>query len=407
MQQTFQLFDDLNDADYQALKADIAKRGVLVPVELDEDGNILDGHHRVRACEELNRTSYPRVVRSGMTDAEKRSHVRALNIHRRHLTSEQKRHVIAEELKDNPDRTDREVARDLGVSHNTVKAVRQTQEAVGQLDQQERRTGKDGKSYKAAKPATKPHIVVHTPRDEKRATEALRELGTDAPAKPLDLKRAERIARENRVTEVTPVTLHDGVGETRLELVHSDFRDAGVPDAGSVDLILTDPPYPSVFLPLWSELSEVAATVLKPGGLLVAYSGQFHLPEVISRLSEHLGYVWCGSLVTFGQHNNVQRLHVRSRAKPLLFFANGTYEPDAWFDDCYESEGREKADHDWQQSVGAARYYIETLTTPGALVYDPFLGSGTTAVACKQAGRSFIGCDVDPAAVAAARERVA
>jgi hypothetical protein len=34
---------------YEALKADIARNGISVPIEIDENGNILDGHHRYRA----------------------------------------------------------------------------------------------------------------------------------------------------------------------------------------------------------------------------------------------------------------------------------------------------------------------------------------------------------------------
>jgi len=38
---------------YAALLHDIAERGVLTPIDLDEHGHILDGHHRIRACGEL------------------------------------------------------------------------------------------------------------------------------------------------------------------------------------------------------------------------------------------------------------------------------------------------------------------------------------------------------------------
>ena len=49
----FQVMPPLADDDFAALKADIQANGVLIPVEVDEDGNVLDGHHRVRACNEL------------------------------------------------------------------------------------------------------------------------------------------------------------------------------------------------------------------------------------------------------------------------------------------------------------------------------------------------------------------
>ncbi len=80
----YQLFPRLNDAEYEALKTDIANRGVQVPVELDENGAILDGHHRVEIAEDLG-IEYPTIVRSGFSEKEKREHVRYLNILRRQL----------------------------------------------------------------------------------------------------------------------------------------------------------------------------------------------------------------------------------------------------------------------------------------------------------------------------------
>jgi len=81
----YQLFNPLRAEEYEALRADIAKRGVLVPVELDEDGHILDGHHRVRACNELG-IDYPTVVRAGLDEGGKFEHVLKMNLLRRHLT---------------------------------------------------------------------------------------------------------------------------------------------------------------------------------------------------------------------------------------------------------------------------------------------------------------------------------
>jgi len=43
---TYQFFPPLSDEEYTALKKDIEDRGIQVPIELDSDGNILDGHHR-------------------------------------------------------------------------------------------------------------------------------------------------------------------------------------------------------------------------------------------------------------------------------------------------------------------------------------------------------------------------
>ena len=40
--------------------------------------------------------------------------------------------------------------------------------------------------------------------------------------------------------------------------------------------------------------------------------------------------------------------------------------------------------------------HIETWTVPGASTFDPFMGSGTTGVACAKLGRRFIGIEIEP-----------
>lgn len=51
------------------------------------------------------------------------------------------------------------------------------------------------------------------------------------------------------------------------------------------------------------------------------------------------------------------------------------------------------------------RYLCKLVTPPGGLVLDPFLGSGSTALAAHQEGFRFYGCDLDPAHVAIATRR--
>jgi site-specific DNA-methyltransferase (adenine-specific) len=50
---------------------------------------------------------------------------------------------------------------------------------------------------------------------------------------------------------------------------------------------------------------------------------------------------------------------------------------------------------------------IEMLTQRGATILDPFMGSGTTGVACVRTGRNFIGCEIDPGYFAIAQRRIA
>jgi DNA methylase len=216
------------------------------------------------------------------------------------------------------------------------------------------------------------------------------------------LKFAERKVREDAASSRPAPTVV--VDSATGEVLHGDFRELEV---DKVKLILTDPPYPKQHLPLWSDLGAWAAKTLADDGLLIAYSGQYHLPEVLGRLGAHLNYVWTFALITQGPAQQVQAVGARSRWKPLLLFTNGTSRRLSRFDDLLESPRRSKDEHPWEQTVDPLVQLIEAFTEPGDLVCDPFLGSGSTAVAAQQAGRQFWGCDVDEVALAHAKERLA
>ncbi len=55
-----------------------------------------------------------------------------------------------------------------------------------------------------------------------------------------------------------------------------------------------------------------------------------------------------------------------------------------------------KEQHPTQKPVELAAHFIRLHTTTDEIVLDPFMGSGTTGVACAQTGRRFIGVEIDP-----------
>ncbi len=57
--------------------------------------------------------------------------------------------------------------------------------------------------------------------------------------------------------------------------------------------------------------------------------------------------------------------------------------------------GRQRIDHPCPRPVEQVEYVIETFTVRGETVLDPFMGSGTTGVACAVLGRSFIGIEME------------
>ena len=62
--------------------------------------------------------------------------------------------------------------------------------------------------------------------------------------------------------------------------------------------------------------------------------------------------------------------------------------------------------HPTQKPVPVMAWIIANYTDPDALILDPFLGSGTTAVACIRTGRRFIGMEIDPGYFAIAQRRI-
>ena len=181
-------------------------------------------------------------------------------------------------------------------------------------------------------------------------------------------------------------------------------------EPGTVDVFITDPPYPFEYLSCYSDLSHTATKLLKPGGLCVAMAGQSYLPAVLEKLGEGgLRYHWTISYLTpGGQSVQLWDRNVNTFWKPVLVHANGTYEGD-WFGDVAKSDvnDNDKDHHHWGQSESGMADLIRRVSAPGDLVCDPFLGGGTTAVVAAQLGRRVIGSDIDPNALETARARFA
>lgn len=60
------------------------------------------------------------------------------------------------------------------------------------------------------------------------------------------------------------------------------------------------------------------------------------------------------------------------------------------------TEAAPKVGHPCPKPLRAWKWLLERCSEPGWIVLDPFLGSGTTAVAAKQLGRKYIGIEINP-----------
>ena len=168
------------------------------------------------------------------------------------------------------------------------------------------------------------------------------------------------------------------------------------------DAVITDPPYPQEFLPVFTELAEGCKAAGVP--LVAVMSGQSYLPEVMRRLCDHLRYRWTLAYTTpGGQAVQQWQAKVNTAWKPVLLFGDAC----EWFGDVAVSKpnDNDKRFHGWGQSESGMADLVERLTKPGQLVCDPFLGGGTTAVVSLALGRRFVGCDIDAEHVEQAKAR--
>jgi hypothetical protein len=170
-----EMFPLMTAAELQELAADIAAHGLRERVELYNDHELdvclLDGRNRLDALELLgwkifnNDEGYPspqffsREHMLGVRQPDPWAYVVSRNFHRRHLSPEQRRDVIAKILKADPGRSNRQVATLAGVDHKTVAAVRAEGESTGEIPQLEKTKGKDGKDRPARRPGSSRDLI--------------------------------------------------------------------------------------------------------------------------------------------------------------------------------------------------------------------------------------------------------
>ena len=195
--------------------------------------------------------------------------------------------------------------------------------------------------------------------------------------------------------------------DDRWKLIVGHLSEVDVEDE-SIDVIITDPPYPQKYLPLFDDLGDFAARKLKVGGSLVCMVGQSYLPQIITSLGSRLSYHWTVAYLTpGGQAVQLWDRKVNTFWKPLLWYVKGAYQG-SWVGDVCRSDtnDNDKRYHHWGQSVSGLADVVGRLSAPGDLVCDPFCGGGSTAVASLLGDRRFLGIDIDPSAIELTKGRI-
>ncbi|MBP3954898.1 hypothetical protein J8F10_06325 [Gemmata sp. G18] len=133
----------LLDGELLELAEDIGSNGLRESIKRLPDGRILDGRNRELACRIACVEPSYEVV--DLKEDEILAFVRSLNVHRRHLSAEEKRQRIEDVLRTDPEKANNAIAADLGVSDKTVGDVRERLEGTSEIPKLDKTRGRDGK----------------------------------------------------------------------------------------------------------------------------------------------------------------------------------------------------------------------------------------------------------------------
>lgn len=220
----------------------------------------------------------------------------------------------------------------------------------------------------------------------------------------------------------------------------------GMPDA-SVDCVLTDPPYSSGGAFRSDRTSSTSSKYLgshgrapsvehefsgdnrdalgwgfwatlwltqcfyktKPGGFCIMFTDWRQLPNA-SNVFQAAGWVWRG----IGVWDKMNARPMSGRfSHQAEYFVWGTKGAIGWDFELpslpgvfsIQAPGANTRQHQTEKPVALISRMLE-VAPKDAVVIDPFMGSGTTGVACVQTGRNFIGIEIDPHYFAIAEKRI-
>ena len=174
---------------------------------------------------------------------------------------------------------------------------------------------------------------------------------------------------------------------------------------GSVDLVVTDPPYLKAYSTILNDrefdldkLFNEFKRILKPDGHLYIFgcwqTGDKFKQELEKYFKIKNKLIWvknnwsAGDLFwTYGQ--SYEEIWYATNGRKKL---NGKRDRDCLF---YNRVAGKKQLHTNQKPVELLEFIIEKSSNEQDVVFDPFMGSGSTGVACLNTNRNFIGIELD------------
>lgn len=174
----------------------------------------------------------------------------------------------------------------------------------------------------------------------------------------------------------------------------------------SVDAVITDPPYPRSFAPLYGAIAAELPRLLKRGGSLLAIVPHYGLPDILADVGKHLKYRWTLCMWQDAGSHPRMAMGIEVMWKPIVWWVNEAWPVGRGFvKDGFVNVPPEKMRHRWEQSLTWAEHCLRVVPAGGVII-DPLCGAGTSGVAAVRRGYRYIGIDNDPAAIVAARMRL-
>lgn len=137
--------------------------------------------------------------------------------------------------------------------------------------------------------------------------------------------------------------------------------------------------------------------IARDGSPLLVFSDWRQIP-VMTDAVQAAGWTWRGVVVWEKPSARPMQGQFRSQAEYLVFATKGRLE--RFTDRCLPGVFRQGVDtprkvHLTGKPVPLMRDLLE-VAKPGGVVLDPFMGGGSTGLACLETGRGFIGCELSP-----------
>ena len=177
----------------------------------------------------------------------------------------------------------------------------------------------------------------------------------------------------------------------------------------SIDLIVTDPPYNNISC---SQYAPEFYRVLKDGSHCYIMTNHINLIEMLNTFTSN-GFHFIKSLI-WNKGNKIMGLYYMSQFEYILFFrkGKGIQINNCGTSDILDIPNKKTKDkdgnniHDTEKPVKLMEILIENSSKENDIVLDPFMGSGSTGVACVNTNRNFIGVELDENYFNIAKERI-